>query len=42
MAKSEDGPEPCGTCQGAQGEWMTKNGREEWVSCTACNGTGAK
>ncbi|MEV0382393.1 hypothetical protein [Nonomuraea sp. NPDC050643] len=45
MAKNDDEAAPvCGTCLGAQGEWMEMNGEEnkqrKWVPCSTCGGTG--
>ncbi|WP_165959399.1 hypothetical protein [Nonomuraea longispora] len=47
MAKKKDDPPPiCGTCNGAGGEWVDRNGDSKkqsvWVKCTACNGTGRR
>lgn len=40
----EEAPPVCGTCLGAGGEWMEKNGQRgenrEWVKCGTCGGTG--
>ncbi|MCK2216772.1 hypothetical protein MF672_023650 [Actinomadura sp. ATCC 31491] len=42
---SDDDPPPvCGTCLGAGGEWMNRNGKaggqSTWVTCGSCSGTG--
>ncbi|GAA2300647.1 hypothetical protein GCM10010149_57180 [Nonomuraea roseoviolacea subsp. roseoviolacea] len=42
----EQEPAICGTCLGAQGEWMELNGKKNqertWVPCTSCDGTGRR
>ncbi|GAA1686942.1 hypothetical protein GCM10009733_099480 [Nonomuraea maheshkhaliensis] len=47
IAKNGDGEEAsplCGTCLGAQGEWLELNGKKDeqhtWAPCTTCRGTG--
>ncbi|MEV4397270.1 hypothetical protein [Nonomuraea sp. NPDC049607] len=36
----------CGTCMGAGGEWIDRNGESEqqstWRSCRSCSGTGRR
>jgi DnaJ-class molecular chaperone len=40
----DEAPPVCGTCLGAQGEWIELNGKKDkqrtWVPCSACQGTG--
>ncbi|MDP4510348.1 hypothetical protein [Nonomuraea turcica] len=46
MAEEKDDRERqrCGTCLGAGGEWIEKNGdadsHDEWVPCSTCGGSG--
>ncbi|MFC3983432.1 hypothetical protein [Streptosporangium jomthongense] len=48
MAENDESQEPpiCGTCLGAQGEWISRNGtgpkQSVWVACKSCKGTGRK
>ncbi|MGW0806810.1 hypothetical protein [Nonomuraea sp. NPDC002799] len=40
----DEAPPVCGTCLGAQGEWMELNGKQDrqsrWVPCGTCGGSG--
>ncbi|MEV8638815.1 hypothetical protein AB0395_44885 [Streptosporangium sp. NPDC051023] len=40
----EEEPPICGTCLGAQGEWINQNGngpaQSVWVPCGTCSGSG--
>lgn len=47
MGKKDDKPPPiCGTCLGAGGEYIDRNGSSKkqsvWVPCKACSGTGRR
>nr|WP_157553983.1 hypothetical protein [Herbidospora sakaeratensis] len=40
MAKDDHLPPICRTCRGEGGEWISKDGKEVWLTCTPCGGVG--